>query len=147
MGHRKESFALSGKTLTLEDEVYVLLSMDEYEEFKQFQDSRGFQLEEDDDLSEEEEFSLVEHSNKVKEESGEEGTIAHEDLLTLLFDNRIRECRKEAGLTQAEVSSRLGIPQSMFSRWESGKTTPKGKNLIRLSMVLGCTVEDLYGVK
>lgn len=36
----------------------------------------------------------------------------------------IAEARKRAGLTQAELASRLGTHQSVIARWETGRTSP-----------------------
>lgn len=57
----------------------------------------------------------------------------------------IREYRKRAGLTQAELAKRMDVDQSAVSLWESGKTRPLRKLHQRLAEVLGCTVEELFG--
>ena len=46
--------------------------------------------------------------------------------------NALREARSEAGLTQSELSSRLGRPQSFVSKYESGE---RRLDLIELSEV------------
>lgn len=54
---------------------------------------------------------------------------SHTDLLAddeyparyRLFLSRLREARVRAGLTQVEVASRLGKPQSFVSKCESGE--------------------------
>ncbi len=33
-------------------------------------------------------------------------------------------CRKEKGLTQAQLAERLGVSDKSISRWETGKTMP-----------------------
>ena len=57
----------------------------------------------------------------------------------------IREYRKRAGLTQAELAKRMNVDQSAVSLWESGKTKPLRKTHRKLAKILGCTVEDLLG--
>ena len=57
----------------------------------------------------------------------------------------IREYRKRAGMTQAELAKRLDVDQSAVSLWESGKTRPLRKLHKRLAEILGCTVEELLG--
>lgn len=56
---------------------------------------------------------------------------------------QIREYRKRAGMTQAELAARMDVDQSAVSLWEAGKTRPLRKMRERLAKVLGCTVEEL----
>ena len=51
---------------------------------------------------------------------------------------RLRDARRQAGLTQAEASRRLGKPQSFLSKCESGER--------RIDFVELLTFADLYGV-
>jgi len=37
------------------------------------------------------------------------------------FKNRLKEARKQSGLTQSEVAEKLGLPQSYVSKIESGE--------------------------
>ena len=60
--------------------------------------------------------------------------------------NRIRECRKAAGLSQKYVSVTLGIAGPSISNWESGKTNPSHDNLVRLAALYGVTVDYLLGL-
>lgn len=46
------------------------------------------------------------------------------------------------GLTQVEVSRRLGCQQSMVSEWLSGLSFPSGRYLVLLPQVLGRTPEQ-----
>lgn len=49
----------------------------------------------------------------------------------------IREARKRAGLTQAELAGRAGTTQSSIARWESGRTQPGFDTVRRLALVCG----------
>jgi transcriptional regulator with XRE-family HTH domain len=53
------------------------------------------------------------------------------------FLNRLREARKQAGLTQAEVAERLGKPQSFVSKCESGERRVDFVELVALSRLYG----------
>lgn len=58
---------------------------------------------------------------------------------------RIRELRKEAGLTQAELAFRLEMKSpSAISMWESGERNPPSVILPQLAHALHCDVSDLY---
>ena len=45
---------------------------------------------------------------------------------------RLAEAREYAGLSQSDVARALGINQSAVSRWESGKTRPRGRHAVAL---------------
>lgn len=56
--------------------------------------------------------------------------------------------RSRAGLTQAELAKRAGVPQSVVSDLENGKTIyPRLDTAMALARVLGCTVDDLFAAK
>jgi len=43
----------------------------------------------------------------------------------------IATARRRAGLPQAELAERLGVPQSTVARWERGKMEPSLDNVLR----------------
>lgn len=51
--------------------------------------------------------------------------------------------RKRVGLTQAEVSKRLGITVAAVSLWESGKSKPRIELLPKIAKLYGMTVDEL----
>ena len=58
---------------------------------------------------------------------------------------RLREYRIKANLSQAELSKLTGLTQAFLSELESGKKNPSLETLVKVSGVLGCTVDDLIG--
>lgn len=59
---------------------------------------------------------------------------------------RIRELRKQAGITQAELAERLGMKSaSAVTMWETGDRSPKSAMLPKIAQALDCTVGALYG--
>ncbi len=54
------------------------------------------------------------------------------------FLARLREARRQAGLTQAEAARRLGKPQSFLSKCESGER--------RVDFIELLALAELYGV-
>src|SRR5947209_8476664 len=56
----------------------------------------------------------------------------------------VREARKRAGLTQAELAARVGTTQSAIARLERGRTTP---TLERISdLVRACGLDLTVGI-
>lgn len=59
------------------------------------------------------------------------------------MENRIKKARAEKGWSQAELARRMFISQPSVADWESGRKAPHTKNLARLAMLLGVSVEWL----
>ncbi|RME08639.1 MAG: helix-turn-helix domain-containing protein, partial [Aquificota bacterium] len=58
--------------------------------------------------------------------------------------NRVREKRQLLGFSQEELARLAGIPRTTISAIESGRAVPSVDYAIRLSKVLGCSVEELF---
>lgn len=57
--------------------------------------------------------------------------------------NLIAYCRKEKGLTQANLAEQLGVSDRAVSKWETGRSLPDADNMLELSRILGITVDEL----
>lgn len=54
------------------------------------------------------------------------------------FPERIKQLRKEAGLSQRQLADFVGVSKAAVSCWETGvRDIPAGNNLVRLAEVLG----------
>ena len=49
----------------------------------------------------------------------------------------IKQHRKKLGLTQKALAAKLGVSVPSVVNWESGKMTPRGKNLAKVEKLLG----------
>ena len=56
---------------------------------------------------------------------------------------KLSDIRKSKHYTQQYVADQIGIEQSAVAMWESGKSTPSMKNLLRLAEVLDVSLDDL----
>lgn len=56
----------------------------------------------------------------------------------------IRQARRRAGLTQADLAARLATTQSAVARWESGGAVPSLETLRRV--IEACGFELRYGI-
>ena len=60
-----------------------------------------------------------------------------------LAENILR-LRKEQGMTQATLATRLGITAQAVSKWESGRSAPDIELLPRLAEILSCDIDALF---
>lgn len=59
----------------------------------------------------------------------------------------IKRLREAAGMRQYELAARMGIKQASVSAWESGQAYPSAENLIKLAGILGCSTDEILGLK
>jgi len=55
----------------------------------------------------------------------------------------IKAARESKGYSQKELAELMGVSQPTVCDWETGKKNPAGKNLKKLSTLLGCTTDYL----
>ncbi len=55
----------------------------------------------------------------------------------------LKEIRNKAGLTQKEVSMKLGVYQNIISQWETGERTPRAEKLIQLAKLFNCNIDEM----
>lgn len=58
---------------------------------------------------------------------------------------RIRELRKQQGMTQTGLAQKMNLKSSStITMWESGARNPNSEILPRLADALGCSIDELY---
>ena len=62
-----------------------------------------------------------------------------------MYGKRIRELRKQAGLSQQSLAGLLAVSQDTVSNWERGKSLPPTAYLRDLAAALGVSVNELLG--
>ncbi len=63
-----------------------------------------------------------------------------------MLGDRLRCYRKNAGLSQEQISRLLGIDRSTYAYYETNKTNPSIPYLIILSKLYRLTIDELLGV-
>ena len=58
---------------------------------------------------------------------------------------RIKEMRKDVGLSQTELAKVINVTQGAISQWEKGLAQPTADKLPELAKVLGCSIDELFG--
>ncbi|BCK46598.1 TPA: helix-turn-helix transcriptional regulator [Streptococcus suis] len=62
-----------------------------------------------------------------------------------MIAERLKELRKEAGLTQKQVADALQVAQNSYSNWEKGIRTPLNPTIDKLAELFNVTSEYLKG--
>ena len=55
----------------------------------------------------------------------------------------IKQCRMQAGLTQAELAFAIGCSEEHLSRIETGRRTISVDNLVRIARLFGLSADDM----
>ena len=66
--------------------------------------------------------------------------------VSVLHEN-LRLKRKERGLSQEELASRLHVVRQTISKREKGQSVPDAEQLIKLAVILETTVSELLGTQ
>jgi len=66
-----------------------------------------------------------------------------EGQAAMALGERIRQLRKEAGLSQAELADKIGADPGRVSRYEAGRITPSAEALVRLAETLNVSIAHL----
>lgn len=62
-----------------------------------------------------------------------------------MFPERLKELRKEAGLTQKQIAEKFGIKQPNYQQWESGKRKPGEETLKKFADFFNVSIDYLLG--
>lgn len=58
-----------------------------------------------------------------------------------------KKARELTGMTQQRFADTLGVDQSTVCLWETGKTFPRAKMLVRVAALCNCTVDELMALE
>ena len=62
---------------------------------------------------------------------------------TMTLADKLKEARKNAGLTQNELAEKLSVSRQAVTKWELGKGIPDIDNLRTISKVLNVSIDFL----
>lgn len=63
------------------------------------------------------------------------------------FGIKLRELRKQSGLTQQQLAERLGVTKSVVSFYELKERTPSPEVLVKLSYIFHVSADYLLGIE
>ncbi|QWL82843.1 hypothetical protein SKZB199_1049 [Streptococcus sp. ZB199] len=58
---------------------------------------------------------------------------------------KYKKARLDVGLTQLEVTEKIGVAQAQYARWENGGRNPKDETVEKLAEIFGTSFEILKG--
>lgn len=62
-----------------------------------------------------------------------------------IFSERLKECRKQAKLTQEDIAKQLNISRGAYAQYENEMTQPSLQTLIKIADILKTSVDYLLG--
>jgi len=76
-----------------------------------------------------------------------DGLVAFPRAAPQPFPERLKQLRKDAGLSQRQLADFVGVSKGTVSCWETGaRAVPAGNNLMRLAEVLGLDPAEVMKV-
>lgn len=66
--------------------------------------------------------------------------------MELLFSKRLRELRKEKGVSQVQLGELLGYGDTAISGYETGRNEPGFMDLIRICEILDVSADYILGI-
>ena len=63
----------------------------------------------------------------------------------MAFAELLKQCRKQQGMSQADLASKLGVTQQAVGKWESGKSSPDPATVAKIAELLSTTADYLLG--
>ncbi len=63
--------------------------------------------------------------------------------MNIIIANRLKNLRKERGLSQEELAEKLGLSRQAVSKWERAESAPDTDNLIALANLYEISVDSL----
>lgn len=61
------------------------------------------------------------------------------------FLTRLKDLRRQSGLSQEQLANRIGVSRQAISKWESGTGRPEIEKLVALADVFAVSVDALLG--
>ncbi|MBR1602728.1 MAG: helix-turn-helix transcriptional regulator [Synergistaceae bacterium] len=61
----------------------------------------------------------------------------------LKLSEKLKKCRKDAGMTQVEMAEAIGVHPNTFRKWEGGERIPNASKLVDIAKAAGTSVEWL----
>ena len=64
-----------------------------------------------------------------------------------MFPERLKQLRKERGMTQLDLAAALNVSSGTVAMWETGASEPDHETILRLAELFGVSTDYLLGLK
>jgi len=61
----------------------------------------------------------------------------------MTFNEKLKECREESGLSQNDIAERLSVSRQAVSKWERGINEPDIETIVQLADIYNITIDQL----
>ena len=59
------------------------------------------------------------------------------------FSDKLREIRKNEGLSQEQLAEKIGVSRQAITKWETGKGLPDIENMVIIAEIFKTTLDEL----
>ena len=59
------------------------------------------------------------------------------------FGDKLKEIRKNEGLSQEQLAERIGVSRQAITKWETGRGLPDVENMVILAEIFKMTLDEL----
>ena len=67
--------------------------------------------------------------------------------MVTIFGTKLKECRKDTKLTQAQLAAIMNVSKTTICQWETNKQEPSLEDLIKLALFFHVTADYLLGIE
>lgn len=64
-----------------------------------------------------------------------------------MIKNKIKQLRNEAGYTQKQIASKLGMSRTGYASWEQGLAEPNSTDIKKLCVIYNITADELLEIE
>lgn len=65
----------------------------------------------------------------------------------MMINKKLISLRNKNKISRSKIAREVGVSPATYTNWETGASTPKPKDLVKLSEIFGITLNDLLQVK
>lgn len=64
----------------------------------------------------------------------------------IIFGKKLKECRQDAKLTQAQLAAMLNVSKTTICQWETHKQEPGLEDVVRIAQIFQVSTDYLLGM-
>ena len=72
------------------------------------------------------------------------GIVITESSFKNSFAEKLKQIRKEKGITQCDMAMLCSVPASTYANWEQGRREPSLFNILKILYILNISANELF---